>query len=109
VGVAVDAKPILLYGAICRGGAVKGVFDLRFSPIATGSLHATFCQGEKIKVQDNGMVLNNHRCPEEPYRLLVGDRIGGIMVPQTDKTEALSAELDRLLQGCIGSKNRLLE
>lgn len=54
------------------------------------------------------MILNNHRHPEEPYQLLVGGRIGGILLQQADKTEAMCVELDQLPR-CIGSKNRLLE
>ena len=57
-------------------------------------------QGEKIKVYDKGITLNNHQNPEKLYQMLVGYRTGDMLAPQVDGTEALRREIDHFLR-CI--------
>ena len=60
-------------------------------------------QGEKIKVYDKGITLNNHQNPEKLYQALVGYRTGDMLAPQIDMTEALRREADHFVQ-CIQQK-----
>jgi len=53
---------------------------------------------EKIKVYDRGITLNNH--PQNVYELLVGYRSGDMWAPRLDTTEALSLEINHLID-CI--------
>jgi predicted dehydrogenase len=57
-------------------------------------------QGEKVKVYDKGITLNNHQSPEKLYQMLVGYRMGDMLAPQIDGTEALRREADHFLR-CI--------
>lgn len=57
-------------------------------------------QGEKIKVYDKGITLNNHQSPEKLYQMLVGYRTGDMLAPNVDGTEALRREVDHFLH-CI--------
>ena len=57
-------------------------------------------QGEKIRVYDKGITLNNHLSPEKLYQMLVGYRTGDMLAPQIDGTEALRREIDHFLH-CI--------
>ena len=57
-------------------------------------------QGEKIKVYDKGITLNNHQNPEKLYQMLVGYRMGDMIAPQIDGTEALRREIDHFAR-CI--------
>lgn len=57
-------------------------------------------QGEKIKVYDKGITLNNHVNAEKLYQMLVGYRTGDMLAPQVDGTEALRREVDHFL-GCV--------
>lgn len=57
-------------------------------------------QGEKIKVYDKGITLNQHQNPEKLYQMMVGYRTGDMLAPQIDQTEALRREIDHFLQ-CI--------
>ncbi len=57
-------------------------------------------QGEKIKVYDKGITLNNHQNPEKLYQMLVGYRTGDMLAPQIDGTEALRREIDHFAR-CI--------
>ncbi len=57
-------------------------------------------QGEKIKVYDKGITLNNHQNPEKLYQALVGYRTGDMLAPQIDMTEALRREADHFV-ACI--------
>lgn len=56
--------------------------------------------GEKIKVYDKGITLNNHQNPEKLYQMLVGYRMGDMVAPQIDGTEALCREIDHFVR-CI--------
>jgi predicted dehydrogenase len=57
-------------------------------------------QGEKIKVYDKGITVNNHQNPEKLYQMLVGYRMGDMIAPQIDGTEALRREIDHFAR-CI--------
>jgi predicted dehydrogenase len=57
-------------------------------------------QDEKIKVYDKGITLNNHQNPEKLYQMLVGYRMGDMIAPQIDGTEALRREIDHFVR-CI--------
>jgi predicted dehydrogenase len=57
-------------------------------------------QGEKIKVYDKGITLNNHQNPEKLYQMLVGYRMGDMVAPQIDGTEALRREIEHFVR-CI--------
>ncbi len=57
-------------------------------------------QGEKIKVYDKGVTLNNRQNPEKLYQMLVGYRMGDMVAPQIDETEALRREIDHFVR-CI--------
>ena len=57
-------------------------------------------QGEKIKVYDKGITLNNRQNPEKLYQALVGYRTGDMLAPQIDMTEALRREADHFIE-CI--------
>jgi len=56
-------------------------------------------QGEKIRVYDKGITLNQQN-PEKLYQMLVGYRTGDMLAPQIDGTEALRREIDHFLE-CI--------
>jgi predicted dehydrogenase len=60
-------------------------------------------QGEKIKVYDKGITLNQHQNPEKLYQMLVGYRTGDMLAPQVDGTEALRREADHFLD-CIAQQ-----
>lgn len=57
-------------------------------------------QGEKVKVYDKGITLNQHQNPEKLYQMMVGYRTGDMLAPQIDQTEALRREIDHFLH-CI--------
>ena len=57
-------------------------------------------QGEKIKVYDKGITVNNPQNPEKLYQLLVGYRTGDMLAPQIDATEALRLEIAHFVD-CI--------
>jgi len=57
-------------------------------------------QGEKIKVYDKGITLNNPQNPEKLYQILVGYRTGDMLAPQIDPTEALRREIAHFIE-CI--------
>jgi predicted dehydrogenase len=57
-------------------------------------------QGEKIKVYDKGITVNNHQNPEKIYQMLVGYRMGDMVAPQIDATEALRREIEHFVR-CI--------
>ena len=57
-------------------------------------------QGEKIKVYDKGITLNNPQNPEKIYQLMVGYRTGDMLAPQIDATEALRREISHFVD-CI--------
>jgi predicted dehydrogenase len=57
-------------------------------------------QDEKIKVYDKGITLNNHQNPEKLYQMLVGYRMGDMVAPQIEGTEALRREIDHFAH-CI--------
>lgn len=57
-------------------------------------------QGEKIKVYDKGITLNHQQNPEKIYQMLVGYRMGDMVAPQIDGTEALRREVEHFVR-CI--------
>lgn len=57
-------------------------------------------QGEKVKVYDKGITLNNPQNPEKIYQLMVGYRTGDMLAPQIDATEALRREISHFVD-CI--------
>lgn len=64
-------------------------------------------QGEKVKVYDKGITLNQHQSPEKIYQMMVGYRTGDMLAPQIDQTEALRREIDHFLQ-CIQQREEPL-
>ncbi len=57
-------------------------------------------QGEKVRVYDKGITLNQQQNSEKLYQMLVGYRTGDMLAPQIDGTEALRREIDHFLH-CI--------
>jgi predicted dehydrogenase len=62
-------------------------------------------QSEKIKVYDKGITVNQQLNREKLYELLVGYRMGDMLAPQLDISEALRVEAGHFLE-CIEGKAR---
>jgi predicted dehydrogenase len=64
-------------------------------------------QSEKIKVYDKGITVNQQQSPEKLYEIMVGYRLGDMVAPQLEITEALRIEAAHFVE-CVEKQKRPL-
>ncbi len=64
---------------------------------------------EKIRIYDKGITVGQPQTDEERYANLVGYRVGDMMAPKLDLTEALKAEVAHFVDCCLNSKRPLTD
>ncbi len=64
---------------------------------------------EKIRIYDKGITVEQPQTDEERYANLVGYRVGDMMAPKLDLTEALKAEVTHFVDCCLNSKRPITD